>query len=174
MAAIAGPGLFEYDATDLAHLCLGRFYILSLCSTSQPQSGWRGMLSWISLGSDWATQGHSELSYSHSFDVLAVCLGSMSCRKLIVSTRSRTVASKFSSTVTSMIFSNSCCWKPSPQHDADMTPHCREALVRWWVMPDLLRTSHPAFRSKSVIFVSKNPSLAIIFIDRWPPLGRVL
>ncbi len=78
-----------------------------LCRTSQAPSGWmwsvgaqpfsdlsRVVQSGSSLGSGWATQGNSQLSHNHSFVILAVCLGSLSCWKM---NRRPSLRSRFSS-----------------------------------------------------------------------------
>ena len=82
-----------------------------LCRSSQALSGWRGrvpaqLFSGLSRdvrlgsspGSGWATQGHWDLSQSHSCVVLAACLGSLSCWmvKLRTNLRSWALWSRFS------------------------------------------------------------------------------
>ena len=93
--AITASSLFEYDATSLAHLSLGSFAHSSLqhLSSSIRLDGKRRCtaifrsLQRCSIGfKSGLWLGHSrtftELSWSHSFDILAVCLGSLSCWKM--------------------------------------------------------------------------------------------
>ena len=71
--SITASSLFEYSVTSLAHLPLWAVLPIPLCSVSQAPSDWIGSVSAqpfsdlsrdvqkdSSLGSSWATQGHSQ------------------------------------------------------------------------------------------------------------------
>ncbi len=65
--------LFEYDATNLAHLFLDGLLSWDFYSCSV------GFKSGLWLGQ---SRTFTELSRSHSFVILAVCLGLLSCWKV--------------------------------------------------------------------------------------------
>ncbi len=112
LAPITALSLFEYDATSLAHLFLGSFSHSSLqdLSSSIRLDGERRCtaifrsLQRCSIGfKSGLWLGHSrtftELSCSHSFVILAVCLASLPYWKVNLrpSLRSRALWSRFSS-----------------------------------------------------------------------------
>uniref|UniRef100_A0A4W5QLF4 Cell division cycle 14A n=1 Tax=Hucho hucho TaxID=62062 RepID=A0A4W5QLF4_9TELE len=106
LAAITALSRLGYDATSLAHLYLGSFShsspgLLKLC-----QVGWGPSLrSYFQVSRDvrsGSSLGHSrtfrDLSRSHSCIALAMCLGSLSCWKVILrhSLRSRALIKNLS------------------------------------------------------------------------------
>ena len=150
----------------------GEFLPFVLCRSSQALSGWMGSVaaqlfsglssdirSGSSPGSGWATQGHWDLSRSHSCVVLTVCLESLSCWKVNLrpSLRSWGLWSRFSSGISlyfaPFIFPSILTnlpvpadGKTSPQHDAATTMLHRgrvQGFLQMWCL---------AFRPKSSIF----------------------
>ncbi len=110
----------------------------------------------LSQGSGWAIQEQSqELLWSHSFVILAVCLGSLSCWKVNLrpSLRSWALWRRFSSRISlylaTFIFPSTatsrpcpCSWKTPPQHDAATTMlHCwdciGQAMSSAWFSPHI-------------------------------------
>ena len=167
LAAITASSLFEYDATSLAHLSLGSFAHSSLqhLSSSIRLDGKRQCtaifrsLQRCSIGfKSGLWLGHSrtftELSWSHSFDILAVCLGSLSCWKMNrhPSLRSRALWSRFSSRmslyIAAFIFPSILTSLPVPAtekhpHSMMLPPPCFTVgmvLAWWWAVPGFLQT----------------------------------
>ncbi len=167
LAPITASSLFVYDATSLAHLFLGSSSHSSLqdLSSSIRSDGERRCtaifrsLQRCSIGfKSGLWLGHSrtftELSCSHSFVILAVCLGSLSCWKMNLhpSLRSRALWSRFSSRmslyIAAFIFPSILTSLPVPA--AEKHPHsmmlprpCSTVgmvLARWWVVPGFLQT----------------------------------
>ncbi len=103
--------------------------------------------------------GHSrtvtELLWSHSFVILAVCLGSLSCWKVNLrpSLRSWALWRRFSSAFIfpSIATSRPCSWKTPPQHDAATTMlHCWDCIGQ--VMSSAWFSPHIPLRIKAKKF----------------------
>ena len=168
-------GSFFNDATILAQLYLGSFAHSSLrhLSSSIRLDGKRRCtaifrsLQRCSIGfKSGLWLGHSrtftQLSWSHSFDILAVCLGSLSCWKInrSPSLRSRALWSRLSSRmslyIAAFIFP-SLTSLPVPAaekhpHSMMLPPPCFTVgmVLAWcWAVPGFLQAWHLAFKPKS-------------------------
>ncbi len=137
--------LFGKDATSFSHLDLGilchsSLQILSSSVRLDGKRWWTAIfrsLQRCSIGfKSGLWLGHSrtvtELLWSHSVVILAVCLGSLSCWKVNLrpSLRSWALWRRFSSRISlylaafifpSIATSRPCSWKTPPQHDAATT-----------------------------------------------------
>ena len=132
--------------------------------------------------------GHSrtftELSWSHSFDILAVCLGSCWKMNRRPSLRSRALWSRFSSRmslyIAAFIFPSIMTSLPVPAaekhpHSMMLPPPCFTVgmvLAWWWAAPGFLQTWCLAFTPKSSIFVS--PDQRILFLMVWESFRCIL
>ncbi len=126
--------------------------------------------------------GHSrtvtELLWSHSFVILAVCLGSLSCWKVNLrpSLRSWALWRRFSSRIslylTAFIFPSIVTSRPVPAaekhpHSMMLPPPCftvGTVLDRWWAVPGFLHTYHLELRPKSYILVSSDQRILFVTI----------
>ena len=132
--------------------------------------------------------GHSrtftELSWSH-FDILAVCLGSLSCWKMnLTPVWSRALWSRFSSRMSlytaAFILPSIRTSLPVPAaeqhpHSMMLPPPCFTVgmvLAWWWAVPGFLQTWHLAFTPKSSIFVSSDQR--ILFLMVWESFRCIL
>ncbi len=166
--------LFGKDATSFSHLDLGilchsSFQILSSSVRLDGKRWWTAIfrsLQRCSIGfKSGLWLGHSrtvtELLWSHSFVILAVCLGSLSCWKVNLrpSLRSWALWRRFSSRTSlylaAFIFPSiapvvlSLQLKKPPQHDAATTMlHCWDCMDRWWAVPGFLHTYRLELRPK--------------------------
>ena len=140
----------EYEATSLAHLSLVSFAHSSLQNllSLRCSMGFKSGL-WL---------GHSgtftELSWSHSFDILAVCWGSLSCWKMNYrfSLRPRALWGRFSSRmslyIAAFIFPSMLTSLPVPAaekhpHSMMLPPPCFTVgmvLAKWCAVPGVLQT----------------------------------
>ena len=80
------PRVFLGMTLQAWHTCIWGVSPILLCRSSQALSGWMGSLQRCSIGfKSGLCLGHSrtfrDLSWSHSCNVLAVCLGLLSCWK---------------------------------------------------------------------------------------------
>ncbi len=161
--------LFGKDATSFSHLGLGilchsSLQILSSSVRLDGKCWWTAIfrsLQRCSIGfKSGLWLGHSrtvtELLWSHSFVILAVCLGSLSCWKVNLrpSLRSWALWRRFSSRISLYLaaFNISldcnqssclCSWKTPPQHDAATTMlHCWDCIGQVmssaWFSPHIL------------------------------------
>ena len=156
LAVIISSSLHGYDTTSLAHLHLGNFSLSSLqiLSSSIRLDGERWCaalfrsLQSCSIGfKSGLWLGHSriftDLTWSYSCIVLAVCLGSFSCwngKPSLTVWVSWELWSRFPSRISLVLCCfhlsfdpdrslSSCHWKTSPQHDAATTMlHCRDGI----------------------------------------------
>ncbi len=121
------------------------------------------MLNWVKSGL-WL--GHlrtvTELLWSHSFVILAVCLGSLSCWKVNLrpSLRSWALWRRFSSRISlylaAFIFPSIATSRPVPAaekhpHSMMLPPPCftvGTVLDRWWAVPGFLHTYRLELRPK--------------------------
>ncbi len=125
----------------------------------------------LSQGSGWAIQETvTELLWSHSFIILAVCLGSLSCWKVNLrpSLRSWALWRRFSSRISlylaAFIFPSIATSHPVPAaekhpHSMMLPPPCftvGTVLDRWWAVPGFLHTYRLELRPKSSILVSSD------------------
>ncbi len=134
----------------------------------------------LSQGSGWL--GHSrtvtELLWSHSFVILAVCLGSLSCWKVNLrpSLRSWALWRRFSSRISlylaAFIFPSIATSRPVPAaekhpHGMMLPPPCftvGTVLDRWWAVPGFLHTYHLELRPKSSILDSSDQRILFVTI----------
>ena len=133
--------------------------------------------------------GHSrtfiDLSWSHSFEILALCLGSLPCWKMNrrPSLRSRALWSRFSARMSlyiAAIFPSILTSLPVPgtekhPHSMMLPPPCFTVgmvLPWWWAMPGFLQTWRLAFTPKSSIFVSSDQR--ILFLMVWKSFRCIL
>ena len=129
----------------------------------------------------WALAGplkDIELSWSHSFDILAVCLGSLSCWKMNrrPSLRSRALWSRFSSRmslyIAAFIFPSILTSLPVPTaekhpHRMMLPPPCFTVgmvLAWWWAAPGFLQIWRRASMPKSSIFVSSDQRILFLMV----------
>ncbi len=126
--------------------------------------------------------GHSrtvtELLWSHSFVILAVCLGSLSCWKVNLrpSLRSWVLWRRFSSRISlylaAFIFPSIATSRPVPAaenhpHSMMLPPPCftvGTVLDRWWAVPGFLHTYRLELRPKSSILVSSDQRILFVTI----------
>ncbi len=159
--------LFGKDATSFSHLDLGilchsSLQILSSSVRLDGKRWWTAIfrsLQRCSIGfKSGLWLGHSrtvtELLWSHSFVILAVCLGSLSCWKVNLrpSLRSWALWRRFSSRIslylTAFIFPSIATSRPVPAaekhpHSMMLPPPCftvGTVLDRWWAVPGFLHT----------------------------------
>ncbi len=169
--------LFGKDATSFSHLDLGTLChsSLQILSSSVRLDGkrwWTAIfrsLQRCSIGfKSGLWLGHSktvtELLWSHSFVILAVCLGSLSCWKVNLrpSLRSWALWRRFSSRISLYLApihlsldcnqsSCPCSWKTPPQHDAATTMlHCWDCIGQ--VMSSAWFSPHIPLRIKAKKF----------------------
>ena len=140
---------------------------ISTCSISFKSGLWLGN-----------SRSFAELSCSHSFVFLALCLESLSCwaMNLYPSLRSRALWSRFSSRmslyIAAFIFPSILTSLQVPateKHHRSMMlpPPCFTAgivLARWWTVPGFLQTWRLPFRSKTSIFVSSDQRILFLMI----------
>ncbi len=125
--------------------------------------------------------GHSrtvtELLWSHSFVILAVCLGSLSCWKVNLrpSLRSWALWRRFSSRISlylaAFIFPSIATSRPVPAaekhpHSMMLPPPCftvGTVLDRWWAVPGFLHTYRLELRPKRSILVSSDQRILQVF-----------
>ncbi len=125
--------------------------------------------------------GHSrtvtELLWSHSFVILAVCLGSLSCWKVNLrpSLRSWALWRRFSSRISlylaAFIIPSIATSRPVPAaekhlHSMMLPPPCftvGTVLDRWWAVPGFLHTYRLELRPKSSILVSSDQRILQVF-----------
>ncbi len=161
--------LFGKDATSFSHLDLGilchsSLQILSSSVRLDGKRWWTAIfrsLQRCSIGfKSGLWLGHSrtvtELLWSHSFVILAVCLGSLSCWKVNLwpSMRSWALWRRFSSRISlylaAFIFPSIATSRPVPAaekhpHSMMLPPPCftvGTVLDRWWAVPGFLHTYH--------------------------------
>ncbi len=185
--------LFGKDATSFSHLDLGilchsSLQILSSSVRLDGKRWWTAIfrsLQRCSIGfKSGLWLGHSrtvtELLWSHSFVILAVCLGSLSCWKVNLrpSLRSWALWRRFSSRISlylaAFIFPSIATSRPvpaaektPPQHDAATTMlHCGTVLDRWWAVPGFLHTYRLELRPKSSILVSSDQRILQVFFSK--------
>ncbi len=126
--------------------------------------------------------GHSrtvtELLWSHSFVILAVCLGSLSCWKVNLrpSLRSWALWRRFSSRISlylaAFIFPSIATSRPVPAaekhpHSMMLPPPCftvGTVLDRWWAVPGFLHKYRLELRPKSAILVSSDQRILFVTI----------
>ena len=194
------PQVFLHMMPQAWHTYLWAVLPIPLCSTSQAPSGWMGSVgaqpfsdlsrdvqSDSSLGSGWATQGtFTELSWSHSFDILAVCFGSLPCWKKNrrPNLRSRALWSRFLSRISlyiaafifpSILTSLSVPAAEKHPHSMMLPPPCFTVgmvLAWWWAVPGFLQTWRLAFTPKSSLFVSSDQR--ILFLMVWESIRCIL
>ncbi len=128
--------------------------------------------------------GHSrtvtELLWSHSFIILAVCLGSLSCWKVNLQPglRSWALWRRFSSRISlylaAFIFPSIATSRPVPAaekhpHNMMLPPPCftvGTVLDRWWAVPGFLHTYRLELRPKSSILVSSDQIIRQVFFSK--------
>ncbi len=185
--------LFGKDATTFSHLDLGilchsSLQILSSSVRLDGKRWWTAIfrsLQRCSIGfKSGLWLGHSrtvtELLWSHSFVILAVCLGSLSCWKVNLrpSLRSWALWRRFSSRISlylaSFIFPSIATSRPV--HAAEKHPHSMmlpppcftvgTVLDRWWAVPGFLHTYRLELRPKSSILVSSDQRILQVFFSK--------
>ncbi len=183
--------LFGKDATSFSHLDLGilchsSLQILSSSVRLDGKRWWTAIfrsLQRCSIGfKSGLWLGHSrtvtELLWSHSFVILAVCLGSLSCWKVNLrpSLRSWALWRRFSSRIslylTAFIFPSIATSRPVPAaekhpHSMMLPPPCftvGTVLDRWWAVPGFLHTYRLESRPKSSILVSSDQRILFVTI----------
>ncbi len=183
--------LFGKDATSFSHLDLGilchsSLQILSSSVRLDGKRWWTAIfrsLQRCSIGfKSGLCLGHSrtvtELLWSHSFVILAVCLGSLSCWKVNLrpSLRSWALWRRFSSRISlylaAFIFPSIATSRPVPAaekhpHSMMLPPPCftvGTVLDRWWAVPGFLHTYRLELRSKSSILVSSDQRILFVTI----------
>ncbi len=167
--------LFGKDATSFSHLDLGilchsSLQILSSSVRLDGKRWWTAIFRSVqrcSIGfKSGLWLGHSrtvtELLWSHSFVILAVCLGSLSCWKVNLrpSLRSWALWRRFSSRISlylaAFIFPSIATSRPVPAaekhpHSMMLAPPCftvGTVLDRWWAVPGFLHTYRLEFKAK--------------------------
>ncbi len=183
--------LFGKDATSF-HTWIWGSSAIPPCRSSPVLSGWMvnvGGQPFLGLSRDaqlgfksglWL--GHSrtvtELLWSHSFVILAVCLGSLSCWKanLRPSLRSWALWRRFSSRISlylaAFIFPSIATRRPVPAaekhpHSMMLPPPCftvGTVLDRLWAVPGFLHTYRLELRPKSSILVSSDQRILFVTI----------
>ncbi len=183
--------LFGKDATSFSHLDLGilchsSLQILSSSVRLDGKHWWTAIfrsLQRCSIGfKSGLWLGHSrtvtELLWSHSFFILAVCLGSLSCWKVNLrpSLRSWVLWRRFSSRISlylaAFIFPFIATSRPVPAaekhpHSMMLPPPCftvGTVLDRWWAVPGFLYTYRLELRPKSSILVSSDQRILFVTI----------
>ncbi len=183
--------LFGKDATSFSHLDLGilchsSLQILSSSVRLDGKRWWTAIfrsLQRCSIGfKSGLWLGHSrtvtELLWSHSFVILAVCLGSLSCWKVNLrpSLRSWALWRRFSSRISlylaAFIFPSIATSRPVPAaekhpHSMMLPPPCftvGTVLDRWWAVPGFLHTYRLELRPKSPILVSSDQRILFVTI----------
>ncbi len=182
--------LFGKDASfshlDLGILCHSSLQILSSSVRLDGKRWWTAIfrsLQRCSIGfKSGLWLGHSrtvtELLWSHSFVILAVCLGSLSCWKVNLrpSLRSWALWRRFSSRIslylTAFIFPSIATSRPVPAaekqpHSMMLPPPCftvGTVLDRWWAVPGFLHTYRLESRPKSSILVSSDQRILFVTI----------
>ncbi len=179
--------LFGKDATSFSHLDLGilchsSLQILSSSVRLDGKRWWTAIFRSLQRCSSGFKSGlwlgHSrtvtELLWSHSFVILAVCLGSLSCWKVNLrpSLRSWALWRRFSSRISlypaAFIFPSIATSRPVPAaekhpHSMMLPPPCftvGTVLDRWWAVPGFLHTYRLELRPKSSILVSSESCLS--------------
>ncbi len=169
--------LFGKDATSFSHLDLGilchsSLQILSSSVRLDGKRWWTAIfrsLQRCSIGfKSGLWLGHSrtvtELLWSHSFVILAVCLGSLSCWKVNLPTRFEVLSTlekvfvqdipvlgRIHLSLDCNQSSCPCSWKTPPQHDAATTMlHCWDCIVQ--VMSSAWFSPHIPLRIKAKKF----------------------
>ncbi len=185
--------LFGKDATSFSHLDLGilchsSLQILSSSVRLDGKRWWTAIfrsLQRCSIGfKSGLWLGHSrtvtELLWSHSFVILAVCLGSLSCWKVNLrpSLRSWALWIRFSSRISlylaAFIFPSIATSRPVPAaekhpHSMMLPPPCftvGTVLDRWWAVPGFLHTYRLELRPKSSILVSSDQRILLVFFSK--------
>ncbi len=185
--------LFGKDATSFSHLDLGilchsSLQILSSSVRLDGKRWWTAIfrsLQRCSIGfKSGLWLGHSrtvtELLWSHSFVILAVCLGSLSCWKVNLrpSLRSWALWRRFSSRISlylaAFIFPSIATSRPVPAaekhpHSMMLPPPCftvGTVLDRWWAVPGFLHTYRLELRPKSSILVSSDQRILQVFFSK--------
>ncbi len=185
--------LFGKDATSFSHLDLGilchsSLQILSSSVRLDGKRWWTAIfrsLQRCSIGfKSGLWLGHSrtvtELLWSHSFVILAVCLGSLSCWKVNLrpSLRSWALWRRFSSRISlylaAFIFPSIATSRPVPAaekhlHSMMLPPPCftvGAVLDRWWAVPGFLHTYRLELRPKSSILVSSDQRILQVFFSK--------
>ncbi len=162
--------LFGKDATSFSHLDLGilchsSLQILSSSVRLDGKRWWTAIfrsLQRCSIGFKsglWLGRSRTvtELWWSHSFVILAVCLGSLSCWKVNLrpSLRSWALWRRFSSRISlylaAFIFPPPCFTVGT-------------VLDRWWAVPGFLHTYRLELRPKSSILVSSDQRILFVTI----------
>ncbi len=183
--------LFGKDATSFSHLDLGilchsSLQILSSSVRLDGKRWWTAIfrsLQRCSIGfKSGLWLGHSrtvtELLWSHSFVILAVCLGSLSCWKVNLrpSLMSWALWRRFSSRISlylaAFIFPSIATSRPVPAaekhpHSMMLPPPCftvGTVLDRWWAVPGFLHTYRLELRPKSSILVSSDQRILFVTI----------
>ncbi len=162
--------LFGKDATSFSHLDLGilchsSLQILSSSVRLDGKRCWTAIfrsLQRCSIGfKSGLWLGHSrtvtELLWSHSFVILAVCLGSLSCQSEVLSTLEKVfvqdipVLGRNHLSLDCNQSSCPCSWKKNPQHDAATTMlHCWDCIGQ--VMSSAWFSPHIPLRIKAKKF----------------------
>ncbi len=183
--------LFGKDATSFSHLDLGilchsSLQILSSSVRLDGKRWWTAIFRSLQRCSiefkSGLWLGHSrtvtELLWSHSFIILAVCLGSLSCWKVNLrpTLRSWALWRRFSSRISlylaAFIFPSIATSRPVPAaekhpHSMMLPPPCftvGTVLDRWWAVPGFLHTYRLELRPKSSILVSSDQRILFVTI----------
>ncbi len=135
----------------------------------------------LSHGSGWAIQELvTELLWSHSFVILAVCLGSLSCWKINLRPRSEVLSTlekvfvqdipvlgRIHLSLDCNQSSCPCSWKTPPQHDAATTMlHCWDCIGQVMSSAWLFHTYRLELRPKSSILVSSDQRILQVFFSK--------
>ncbi len=186
--------LFGKDATSFSHLDLGilchsSLQILSSSVRLDGKRWWTAIfrsLQRCSIGfKSGLWLGHSrtvtELLWSHSFVILAVCLGSLSCWKVNLrpSLRSWALWRRFSSRISlylaAFIFPSIATSRPVPAaekhpHSMMLPPPCFTLLGLYWTGDEqclvFLHTYRLELRPKSSILVSSDQRILQVFFSK--------
>ncbi len=171
--------LFGNDATSFSHLDLGilchsSLQILSSSVRLDGKRWWTAIfrsLQRCSIGfKSGLWLGHSrtvtELLWSHSFVILAVCLGSLSWALW------RRFSSRIFLYLAAFIFPSIATSRPVPAaekhpHSMMLPPPCftvGTVLDRWWAVPGFLHTYRLELRPKSYILVSSDQRVLFVTI----------
>ncbi len=184
--SLLGKDATSFSHLDLGILCHSSLQILSSSVRLVGKRWWTAIfrsLQRCSIGfKSGLWLGHSrtvtELLWSHSFVILAVCLGSLSCWKVNLrpSLRSwalwRRFLSRISLYLATFIFPSIATSHPVPA--AEKHPHSMmlpppgftvgTVLDRWWAVPGFLHTYCLELRPKSFILVSSDQRILFFTI----------